>query len=107
MSLHRSPRRPFGTALPCKLRQINRVNQLAHSSEVSSVRSTDQPGKLAELGLVLLLPERFACLERVPLKKIRKLAIQLLDCSIADRSLQPNHHLGSDPPIRMEVFVKL
>src|SRR5258708_25856252 len=78
--------------LPRQLRQIDRVNQLAHPSKISPMRYADQPGKLAQLGFILLLPERFARVKRLPLKKIRKLLVQFLDCSIADRSLQTNHH---------------
>jgi hypothetical protein len=46
--------------------------------------SADQPRKPAQLGFILLLPERFARVERLPFKKIRKLVVQFLGCSIAD-----------------------
>ena len=46
--------------LPRQLRQIDRVNQLTHPSKISPMGSADQPGKLAQLGFILLLPERFA-----------------------------------------------
>ena len=70
--------------LPRQLRQIDRVNQLTHPSKISPMGSADQPGKLAQLGFILLLPERFARVERLPFKKIRKLVVQFLVCSIAD-----------------------